>query len=165
MYDKETFARILEILCDEKRTLEKLAEIEERRCNTLGGNSWPKLEAMDAEVKTVVEQLHALEKERLFVGNRMMHTTHPDTLSALINFVTPEDREVLIQLRNDMTAVIQRLQFLQSIAEVLMQDKKDLADITMAAARGESGVSEYTEDGTVRAINTGAASILFSRRI
>jgi hypothetical protein len=165
MYDKETFDRILEILCDEKRNLEKLAEIEERRCNMLGESCWPKLEAIDAEVLEVIDQLHALEKERLFVGNRMMQNNNPDTLSALINYVSPDDREGLIQLRHDMTAIIQRLQFLKSVTEVLLQDKKELADLTMSAARGESGLNEYTEDGTVREINTGTASILFSRRI
>ena len=165
MYDKKTFDRILEILYDEKRNLEKLAEIEERRCNMLGESCWPKLESIDAEVLAVVEQLYALEKERLYVGNRMMQNNNPDTLSALINFVTDEDRDVLIQLRHDMTAVIQRLQFLKSVTEVLLQDKKDFADVTMAAARGESGVCEYTEDGAVREVNTGTASMLFSRRI
>jgi flagellar biosynthesis/type III secretory pathway chaperone len=165
MYDKETFNRILEILHDEKRSLEKMAELEDRRMQVLGENGWPKLEEIDGETLLVVEELNALEKERLFTGNRMLHANNPDTISALISAVESSDREELIQLRNDITAVIQRIQFLKSVSEALLQDKKALVDMAMKAAKGESGLSEYTEDGTVREVNTGKASIMFSRRI
>ncbi|MDR2733854.1 MAG: flagellar protein FlgN [Spirochaetota bacterium] len=165
MYDKDTFDRITEILQDEKRSLEQLAAFEEYRLRLLEESNWPKLEAIEAEICTVMDQVYALEKERLFAGSRMLHTNNPDTLSALIAVVQPEDRESLVQLRNDMTAVIQRLQFLKSVSEAIMRDKKALADMALAAAKGESGQGEYTEDGTMREVNTGTASILFSRKI
>jgi flagellar biosynthesis/type III secretory pathway chaperone len=165
MYDKDTFDRITEILQDEKRSLHQLVELEERRLQLLEENNWPSLEAIDGEMIVVMDQVYALEKERLFAGSRILHTNNPDTLSALIAEVAPEDREGLIQLRNDMTAVIQRLQFLKTVSEAVMRDKKALADMALKAAKGESGVNEYTEDGTMREVNTGTASILFSRKI
>jgi len=165
MYDKDTFDRITEILQDEKHSLRQLVELEERRLQLLEENNWPSLEAIDGEMIAVMDQLYALEKERLFAGSQVLHTNNPDTLSALIAEVALEDRENLIQLRNDMTAVIQRLQFLKSVSEAVMRDKKELADMALKAAKGESGVNEYTEGGTIREVNTGTASILFSRKI
>jgi len=165
MYDKDTFDRIAEILRDEKRNLGHLVELEERRLRLLEENNWPRLETIDGEMLVVMDQLYALEKERLFAGNQILHTNNPDTISALIAVVGPEDRENLVQLRNDMTAVIQRLHFLKSVSEAVMRDKKALVDIALKAAKGESGLNEYTEDGTMREVNTGTAPILFSRKI
>lgn len=165
MYDRETLGRIVEILRDEKRTLEEVAVLEEKRCRLLTESCWPRMESIDEEVSALVEKLYALEKERLYAGSRMMHTKSADTLGELIRFVSESDREELTQLQHDMTAVIQRLQFLKSVTEALLKDKKELSDVTMSAARGESGVTEYTEKGSTREVNTGAASILFSRRI
>ncbi|HOG64304.1 MAG TPA: flagellar export chaperone FlgN [Spirochaetota bacterium] len=165
MYDKETLNRIVEILRDERRTLEEVANLEEKRCHLLTDNYWPRMGELDEEVSVLIEKLYALEKERLYAGSRMMHTQNADTLGELIRFVSEEDREELVQLQHDMTAVIQRLQFLKSVTEALLKDKKEMVDVTMSAARGESGVTEYTDKGSTREVNTGASSILFSRRI
>jgi flagellar biosynthesis/type III secretory pathway chaperone len=165
VYDKDTLSRIIEILNDEKRTLDAVAVLEEKRCRLLTESCWPQMGSIDEEVATLVEKLYALEKERLYAGSRMMHTKTADTLGELIRFVSVEDQEELIQLQHDMTAVIQRLQFLKSVTEALLADKKEMMDITMSAARGESGLKEYTDKGSTREVNTGAASIIFSRRI
>ena len=165
MYDKNTLGRIVEILRDEKRMLETIAGLEERRCHLLTESCWPSLTALDDEEKGVVEQLFALEKERLYAGSRMLHTNDPDTLSALIRAVPEEDREELLQLQHDMTAVIQRLQFLKSVTQALLKDKQEMVEVTMAAARGDSGDTEYTERGDTREVCTGPSSIIFSRRV
>ena len=165
MYDTNTLGRIVEILRDEKRTLESIAGLEERRCHLLTESCWPSLVAIDEEEKSLVDQLYALEKERLYAGSRMLHTNDSDTLSALIRAVPPEEREDLLQLQHDMTAVIQRLQFLKSVTQALLKDKQEMVDLTMAAARGDSGDTEYTDRGDSREVCTGPASIIFSRRV
>lgn len=165
MYDRETLTRIVEILKDEKQTLEEITLLEEKRCQLLTESCWPKLEGLDDEVSALVARLQALEKERLYAGSRMLHSKNADTLSEMIQLVSEAEREGLLQLQHDMTAVIQRLQFLKSVAAALLEDKKKLSELTISAARGDSGVTEYTEKGSTREVNTGATSILFSRRI
>lgn len=164
MYDKATLDKIIEILRDEKRTLEDIGAVQEKKCNLLAEAGPVNIDPLDREELELVAHLNALEKERLYTGNHMVQSSEPMTLKTLIGLVGESDKGELIAMQRELNLVIHRLQFLKSVTQALLQDKLDLVNVQLAAARGETGDVEYTEAGETVPVTTGAATPLIINR-
>ena len=166
MYDEKTLEKIMNILRDENAALEQMVQYEEQKCNLLMDEKWPAFSELDAKQDALVEKLNALEKERLYTGHQMIKEHAVETLSDLIMRVEEKDKSGLLQLQHNMTAIIHRLQFLKSVTQSIIRDKKELFEVTMQAARGESDKVEYTEKGESRPMDAKRQqSILFNRSV
>ena len=136
----------MDILNDERKTLERIAKVEEEKVNLLSQPGFESVDALDAREGELVEHLNALEKERFFTASAFAKGVSEPSLRELIEAVPEEDKGALVQLQHSITAVISRLQFLKSVTIALIEDKKKLADLSLAAASGENG-DNYTVTG------------------
>jgi len=123
----------MDILGDERRTLEQIAQVEEKKVDILSRPGLEPVEELDARERELVEALNALEKERFFAAANFSRGVEKPTLKELIEAVPVEEKRALVQIQHSITAVISRLQFLKSVTMALIDDKRKLTDLSLAA--------------------------------
>jgi len=165
VYDKKTLMKVMEIIKDEKMVLEKIAALEEEKSHLLTEKAFVDLTPINEKEEELVSQLHSLEKERMFTGTAMCKNSDADLLKELINMVDDDQKNELIQIQHSMNALIERLQFLKSTNQIILEDSLNMIDLTMEAVNGESNEHNYNEKGESENKKNVGKSILINKSI
>ncbi|MCK4905994.1 MAG: flagellar protein FlgN [Spirochaetes bacterium] len=165
MYDKKTLMKVMEIIKDEKMVLEKITALEEEKSQLLTEKAFVDLTPINEQEEELVSQLHSLEKERMFTGTTMCKNSDVDLLKELICMVDEDQKNELIQIQHSMNALIERLQFLKSTNQQMLENSLDMIDLTMEAVNGERNEHHYNEKGESENTGNRGKSILINKSI